>query len=404
MKPDFHRLLLIDDEPGIRRMMWLDLTADGYQVNCAEDGASGLESFAREKPDIVLTDLKMPGMDGIEVLRRIKEMSPTTEVIVITGHGDLDLAIQALQLDASDFITKPVNEKALTVALKRASERLRLRRELDSHTQDLEHRVSEATARVLAAERLAAVGQTVATLVHSLKNMLSGLKGGAYMVGQGLAGGQREIADQGLEMLGRNLARVSRLVGDLLTLSKPRQPELGLVDLEGLCAEAVATMLAEARTKEVELACLPGPGPLQASLEYKAVLDAMLNLISNAIDAASQVPGGRVEVRLNPLDGQACLEVSDNGTGLDPEAQGRIFQGFYSSKGAAGTGLGLMVCQKTASEHGGRLEFTSLPGQGATFRLILPLTPAPPRQCVPAGRPTNPAGQGPQAPDRGKER
>lgn len=393
MKPDFHRLLLIDDEPGIRRMMQLSLAADGYQVTCAEDGTSGLDAFDREKPDIVLTDLKMPGINGIQVLRCIKEASKATEVIVITGHGDLDLAIQALQLGASDFVTKPVNEKALAVALKRANERLRLGHELDFHTQDLERRVAEATAQVVAAERLATVGQTVAILVHSLKNMLSGLKGGAYMVGQGLAGSQREIADQGLEMLRRNLDRVSHLVDDLLTLSKPRQPERAPVDLQDLCAEAVATMLSEARVKEVALSCLRCPDSLQASVEYKVVLDAMLNLISNAIDAASQTPGGWVKVRPTPMDGYACLEVSDNGSGLDPEAQESIFQGFYSSKGAGGTGLGLMVCQKTASEHGGRLEFKSLSGQGATFRLILPLAPAPPGQSVTTGHSANPAGQ-----------
>jgi signal transduction histidine kinase len=257
---------------------------------------------------------------------------------------------------------------------------------------------------VLATERLAAVGQTVATLVHSLKNMLSGLKGGAYMVGKGLADGQRELADQGLAMLGRNMARVGRLVKDLLTLSKPREPELMPVDLKDLCAEAVATMQAEAEAQDVVLACLPCLGQPRANVEHQAVLDAMLNLIGNAIDSAGQMPAGRVEVRITSLEGQACLEVSDNGSGLEPEAQERIFQGFYSTKGASGTGLGLMVCQKTAKEHGGRLEFSSLPGQGARFRLILPLTSAQPGRNVPADGLINLIGQAPGASDRGKER
>lgn len=372
MTRPFNRLLLIDDEPGIRRMMSLDLTADGYEVTTAEDGLSGVEAFAREHPDIVLTDLKMPGMDGIEVLKRVKQMSPQTEVIVITGHGDLELAIKSLQLDAGDFITKPVHDQALSVALARARERLALKAQLRGYTEDLERRVAEATAQVVASERLAAVGQSVATLVHSLKNMLSGLKGGAYLVRAGLPGAPSEQSRQGLEMLERNIARVGRLVRDLLTLSKPRRPEREPVDLGELCAEATQMMRAEAQARGVELVCLAPAGPLAARLERAAVLDALLNLLGNAVDAAGEGGQGRASLGARAVGDAVCLEVSDNGPGLDEEAAARIFQGFYSSKGAAGTGLGLMVCQKIAAEHGGRVEFTSQPGRGAVFSLLLP--------------------------------
>ncbi len=369
---DHGRLLIIDDEPGIRRMMALDLRADGYEVMTAEDGESGLAIYDQERPDIVLTDLKMPGMDGIEVLRRVKERGRPSEVIVITGHGDLELAIQCLRLDASDFVTKPISDQALAVALKRARERLRMKNAIREYTQELERKVSEATNRVLAAERLAAVGQTVATLVHSLKNMLSGLQGGTYLVRQGLETEDRPMAGQGLAMVQRNLQRVGRLVRDLLTLSKPRQPEKEPTQVNELCQEAVQMLQAEAREKGVDLVCLPAPEPLAASLEQKAVLDALLNLLGNALDAAAQVEGGQVRLSASRRGELACLEVADNGPGLEPEAAQRIFQGFFSSKGAAGTGLGLMVCQKIAAEHGGRVEFASVPGQGAVFRLLLP--------------------------------
>jgi signal transduction histidine kinase len=389
---DFRRLLLIDDEPGIRRMMSLDLTADGYQVVTAEDGESGLALFERERPDIVLTDLKMPGMDGIEVLKRIKRQNPMSEVIIITGHGDLELAIQSLQLDASDFVTKPVSDQALAVALARARERLRMRTEIKEHTEDLERRVAEATARVLVSERLAAVGQTVATLVHSLKNMLSGLQGGTYMARQGLTTGDRDMSDQGVAMLQRNLVRVGRLVRDLLTLSKPRQPELAESSVNAVCLEAVQMMRAEAGDKGVELDCRLDEGEIIAVMDQKAVLDALLNLVGNGIDAASEVKEGRVELSARLVDDQVRLEVTDNGPGLEPDAAARIFQGFYSSKGAAGTGLGLMVSHKIAAEHGGRVEFDSAQGRGAAFRLILPRRPSSPGSKAPAGNgPNHPA-------------
>jgi anti-anti-sigma factor len=117
-------ILLIDDERPTLDMLGMFLEAYGYTVLTAETGEQGLELFEANEVDIVLTDIKMPGMDGIEVLKRIKHLNPATEVIVITGHGDMDLAIQALNLNATDFINKPVKKDALDAALKRAEERL----------------------------------------------------------------------------------------------------------------------------------------------------------------------------------------------------------------------------------------------------------------------------------------
>lgn len=370
--PRFRRLLVVDDEPGIRKMMSLDLSADGYQVFTAADGRQGLEVFQAERPDIVLTDLKMPGMDGLELLRLIKAESPDTEVIVITGHGDLELAIRSLQLNAGDFITKPINPDALDVALARAAQRLGLKTELKAYTQDLEERVSQATAKVLASERLAAVGQTVASLAHSIKNMLCGLKGGLYMINQGLTKDQPDRTVGGRQMLERNLHRVDRLVRDLLTLSKPRQPERERVDPAELLSDAVSCMRTQAEDQGVELLVEPAPPDLPCLADRQAVLDSLSNLISNAVDAAATVTGGKVKLRVYPSNGELVWEVADNGPGLDREARERIFEGFYSSKGAAGTGLGLMVTRKNAREHGGRVEYENLPQGGAAFRFILP--------------------------------
>lgn len=142
------KLLLIDDEEGIRKILAISLGKDGYLVSTAKDGKNGLEVFNREKHSIVLLDIKMPGMDGIEVLKHIKEIHPATEVIIITGHGDMDTAINALKHDASDFINKPIKDEALAIALKRAKERLSIRKKLKEYTEDLEHMVKIATEEV----------------------------------------------------------------------------------------------------------------------------------------------------------------------------------------------------------------------------------------------------------------
>ena len=119
-------LLLADDEEGIRKVLGIALADSGYDVRTAESGLEALRLFRETRPAIVLTDIKMPGMDGIELLRQIKAERPETEVIMITGHGDMDLAIQALNLDATDFINKPIQRHLLEQAIRRAEERRRL--------------------------------------------------------------------------------------------------------------------------------------------------------------------------------------------------------------------------------------------------------------------------------------
>jgi anti-anti-sigma factor len=139
------KILVIDDERPTLKMFRLTLMAYGYEVLTAENGQEGLDVFARERPRIVLTDIKMPGMNGIEVLRRIKQIDPAAEVIVITGHGDMDLAIQALNLDATDFINKPIQRHLLEQALKSAQERCRMAAE---HVREFELLETENAALI----------------------------------------------------------------------------------------------------------------------------------------------------------------------------------------------------------------------------------------------------------------
>lgn len=139
------KILVIDDERPTLKMFRLTLMAYGYDVLTAENGQEGLDVFEKERPRIVLTDVKMPGMNGIEVLRRIKQIDPTAEVIVITGHGDMDLAIQALNLDATDFINKPIQRHLLEQVLKSAQERCRM---ADENIQDFELQETEKAALI----------------------------------------------------------------------------------------------------------------------------------------------------------------------------------------------------------------------------------------------------------------
>ncbi len=171
-------LLLVDDEPGIRKVLGITLADRGYRVLTAENGAEALSLFAAERPAIVLTDIKMPVIDGIELLRRIKREDPDTEVIMISGHGDMDLAIKSLKLAATDFITKPINDDALDIALRRATEKIAMRRQLRAYTENLESLVAEKSAKLVALERMVAVGQAVEGISSALSGLAGDLEGG----------------------------------------------------------------------------------------------------------------------------------------------------------------------------------------------------------------------------------
>ena len=172
------KLLLVDDEEGIRKVLGISLTDLGYQVLTAENGEEALEIFHRENPPIVLTDIKMPVMDGIQLLRNIKDENPDTEVIMITGHGDMDLAIKSLKYQATDFVTKPINDDILEIALGRAHEKILMRQKLRDYTENLEALVQEKSARLVEAERQVAVGQAVEGLASMLRNLAGDLEGG----------------------------------------------------------------------------------------------------------------------------------------------------------------------------------------------------------------------------------
>ena len=143
------KIVLIDDEEGIRRVTKISLEDAGYSIYTAADGASGLRLCADIAPQIVITDIRMPGMDGIQVLEAVKKRFPDIEVIVATAFGEMDVTVKALQLDASDFITKPISDDALQVALSRAKHRWSTRKQLQDYTAFLEEGWTETTRELM---------------------------------------------------------------------------------------------------------------------------------------------------------------------------------------------------------------------------------------------------------------
>lgn len=373
-------ILLVDDEPDLRDVLEIYLTDIGYTVHTAENGEDALRAFHRTVPSIVLSDIKMPGMDGIELLRRIKAESPTTEVIMITGHGDMDLAIDSLKLEATDFITKPINDDLLGVALRRAEERIEMRQQLKNYTENLEHIAEEKTRQLLEVENLAAVGRAASELAHTIKNIAGALKGGIYVMQRGIEDDNRDYLMRGWGMVEGNVDKIKNLAMDLLNFGKSDllkfQPDTPLRAVN----EALELLRNRADENKITIKVNAPDAFAPLRIDSESLYRCLVNLIQNAIEAfdeeSARQDGREILVEVLPTpDGGVMYRVCDNGPGIDAETQKNIFKGFFSTKGTRGTGIGLMMTKRIVERHGGRIEQSSGRGTGTCFSLHLPENP-----------------------------
>ncbi len=245
----------------------------------------------------------------------------------------------------------------------------------------------------LEAERLAAVGQTVAGLAHGLKNILMGLEGGAYVMQSGFRQNQMGKVERGVQMLSRNVEKISRLVKDLLSFSKGSPPKVVSTDPNAVARDILDLYGGMAGKVGVQLVGELQPGLAPAALDPDGIHMCLANMVSNAIDACltSEKGGRRVLLRTFEANGVLGFEVSDDGCGMDYDVKQKIFTTFFTTKGIGGTGLGLLMTRKVVQEHGGKIEVESTPGLGTTFRIILsrarlPELPGGPRGDLPVGK------------------
>jgi signal transduction histidine kinase len=228
---------------------------------------------------------------------------------------------------------------------------------------------------MLQAERLAAMGQTIATLSHHIKNILQGIRGGSYLIEEGLKGEDNDVVRRGWRIVEKNQERIGNLVMDMLTFSKDREPELLPANLNETVTDVVELMKPRAAEAQVQLVWQPRADLQPFSFDADLLHRAILNVVTNAIDACEKRDAAQVEVAIDwsPGDRLVHIIVADNGEGIAPEDIKRIFSVFESKKGSRGTGLGLPVSQKIMREHGGDIRVESTPGVGSRFYLELPV-------------------------------
>ena len=229
--------------------------------------------------------------------------------------------------------------------------------------------------KIIEAERLSAVGQTVAGLAHTIKNMLMGLEGGMYIVDTGLKKGDANRIIKGWDILQRNFTKTTTLVKDFLSFSKGRLPDMQLVDPNKLVQDIINLYKETARQQGVDLIFEPKKSIKPAHLDPSGIETCLTNLLSNGIDAAvlNKNKSGHVILNVKEEKGQLIFESIDNGCGMDWEIKSKVFTTFFTTKGGKGTGLGLLTTRKIVQEHGGKIDVESNPGEGTTFRIRFPI-------------------------------
>jgi PAS domain S-box-containing protein len=237
--------------------------------------------------------------------------------------------------------------------------------------------------------QLALVGRAVTGMAHRTKNILMGLEGGIFVVNTGMETDDRETMDESWEMVERNVSKVSRLVKDLLYCSKERKPKFK----DDVCPHEVLQQVYElfkerAAEADIALELDLGPRPTCGTFDSEGLQNLLSNLVANAIDACrfdtalDKQSHSIVLSCLQTEKGDIVYEVADNGAGIPEEISDKVFEDFFSTKGTEGTGIGLLVVQKVAEEHGGLVTFTSRPGEGTRFTVTIP---------APEGGKSNPA-------------
>ena len=385
-------ILVVDDKPENLRLLDALLSEQGYAVRVATAGAQALESIACEPPDLVLLDIRMPGMDGYQVCERLKSDESTRDipVIFLSAAKDPIDKVKAFGVGGVDYVTKPFEAGEVLARVRSHLTTNRLRRQLRRANRLLEKRVRERTAdltraneslrremaqhqqaeqektslqeQLLFAQKMEAVGQLAGGVAHDFNNLLTVIKVSAEMLrGELPAGEPRELL-QGIERAADQASGVTR---SLLTFSHRLRPDKACVDLCEIIDRAVKLLnrlLPASVTLTVQEGCAR---PLLVDADHTQLQQVAINLAINARDAMPN--GGQLRIVVgttaDPDLGPATplFQVCDTGNGILPQNRARIFEPFFTTKERSqGTGLGLAIVHSIVQEHGGRIDVDSV--------------------------------------------
>ncbi len=370
------RVLLVDDEDDFRQTVGKRLTRRGMEVFQAASGEACLGRLEAAPVDVVVLDVKMPGMDGIKTLHRIKKHHPDIEVIMLTGHATTQDGVDGIKTGAFDYLSKPIELEQLLRKIHQAQDK-RLRKAEKQREAEFRTRMEQ---QMIATERLASLGTLAAGVAHEINNPLAIIKEAAGWMGSILSKEEmsgiprRSDLELALSKIEKGVERTRRITHQLLGSVKQTDSLISEVDLEELVMETIDLIRQEASNKDVEIFRERDPAVSSIWTDPYKLRQVLINLLNNAVYATGR--GGTITVQIQSADNGVALRVRDTGQGIPKENIRRIFEPFFSTKPAGqGTGLGMFVTRSIIEKLAGRIGVESELGRGTEFLITLPPHP-----------------------------
>jgi signal transduction histidine kinase len=359
------RLLVVDDDNDFRTLVKSTLIDEGYTVDDVSSGEAAVEAIRHQQYEIVLLDIKMPGMDGVQTLKLLRQEAPNTDYIMITGFQDIALAIECIKLGAKEYLNKPIDAIDLT-------QRIRSMLRARIAEQKLKLREKEFNSRLL----------------HEIRNPMTTVKSGISFLLKEMAGPLTDQQSEVLKHISSNVEKLVALVNDMIDLSKFESGNVMLellpTNLEELIPAVCERLAPQAKAKKLTLNVVVNSSIPTLQLDTEKIEQVITNLIDNAIKYTDE--GGTITVNSTLVKKQsngttreyAEIAVTDSGIGISSDELPFVFDkykevltGKISKKKT--TGLGLAICRSIAEAHKGMLTVESTPGKGSTFRIYLPV-------------------------------
>lgn len=341
------RILVVDDEPSVRYFVEQALEHSGHQVTAVVSGEAALKAISKQDFDAAVIDLKMGGIEGLDVLAALRERTPDVAAIVLTGHGSMETAIEALRRGAHDYLLKPCD------------------------LQELRNSVGEALRRRHAARQQRETVRLVTDVSQEMRDPLASIEVNLQL----LERGQPERRAHYLDSLRQATHEIEHLLENTLTLSQLRETPLTLTpeDLNGLLAQLIDVYQTRIGENQLTLRFESGEGLPRVNIDRDQMMQAFANLLANAINYTDE---GVIDVRTgyDAERGAVGCEITDTGVEIPPEELPHVFDRFYRGSRAShsSNGLGLFIAHEVVARHNGQLEVASTAGEGNTFRVWLP--------------------------------
>ena len=389
------KILIVDDEKEILTSLAEHFESTGWGVDLAENGAQGMAILSRREFDVILTDIKMPGTTGTDILRASKELYPDTEVIMMTGHKDIDKAIESLNLGAHAYLNKPFRLEEVEHKVIQAYEKTKLIRKERKYLFDLERLVQEKARELYQHGRMVSLSEMAAGVAHELNQPLNGIstfaEGFLIRIERGIKIDKKKSKSILKEILTQT-ERMTEIINHIRIFARdfeklPQQKITAEQIIQG-CLKLVGSQL---KHHQIDVSVKVHPSGLSFLVNEYQLQQVLLNLIYNARDALDETEERtkneslhqnnnwhkQIEIRAfrkkNSDGAFHAIEVRDNGMGIAEDKMENLFQPFFTTKKPGkGTGLGLSTSYGVINEYGGRIEVESDTGEGAVFRVLLP--------------------------------